>query len=68
MPSNNQPQGSGPGGSTNLPQNNNAGGGQSNPNPNASGSGGGGGNVVGQTQSGANIIKVKLNGSIPGRQ
>lgn len=58
MPSNNQPQGSGPGGSTNLPQNNNAGGGQSNPNPNASGSGGGGGNVVGQTQSGANIVKV----------
>ena len=62
MPSTTQPQGSGPGGSTNLPQNNNAGG-QSNtnpnPNPNASGSGGGGGNVVGQTPSGANITKVQ---------
>lgn len=54
------PKGSGPGGSTNLPQNNNAGGqSNTNPNPNASGSGGGGGNVVGQTQSGVNVIKVK---------
>lgn len=60
MPSSNQPQGSGPGGSTNLPQNNNAGGqSNANPNPNASGSGGGGGNVVGQTQNGTPIIQVQ---------
>tara|TARA_B100001057_G_scaffold71070_2_gene65229 strand:- start:6459 stop:7235 length:777 start_codon:yes stop_codon:yes gene_type:complete len=58
MPSSNQPQGQGSGGSNNVPQPNNAGG-QSNSNPNASGSGGGGGNVVGQTQSGVNVIKVK---------